>query len=205
MPGEIEEDHAFFALFFRIQGFNDRCSNSMCRFRCRNDSFSLGKLNCCRKGFWLGYSHSLNQPCLIKHADLGRHAVIAQSTSVNWGWNEIVTQGEHFQNRRHFGGIPIIKSIQSPGERWRGCGFHSNKPRVFTCSQVLLQEGESNPAKIGSTPHTADHNIRIFIRHLHLLQTFLPDHSLMQEHMIQDGTEAVFFLTARFYSRLNCL
>ena len=50
-----------------------------------------------------------------QRADACRHTVIAQTTSVNAGWNERVTERVHFHDGRHRRGVAIIKRVLAFG------------------------------------------------------------------------------------------
>src|SRR5210317_1656413 len=108
-----------------------------------------------------------------------------------------MAQGVHLDNRSHGCGIAIIKSVFATSQGRARTRFNGDNLGLLAICKVLMQERESETGKVRTATSTADDHIRIFPSHFHLLQRFLPNDSLMHEHMVEHGTEAVFLGTTR--------
>jgi hypothetical protein len=58
--------------------------------------------------------------------------------------------------------------------------------------QVLPDKGEGDAAEVRAAPDAADHHVGVLACEVHLLQRFLPDHGLVQEHVVEHAPEGIF-------------
>ena len=65
-------------------------------------------------------------------------------------------------------------------------------------------KGKATPPKFEPPPDAADDHVGILAGQLHLLERFLPDHGLVQQHVVQDAPERVLgvFVLDRVLDRL---
>ena len=121
--------------------------------------------------------------------------MITQTTSMNVGRLEVMTQGEHRQQRSVASLIAEVIFELTPCQLrtalWLGC----DKLSVLLSAQIMTHEWESQSAEIASATEAGNHLIGIFASHLHLLFCLQSDDRLMQSHMVEHRTQCV--LTAR--------
>ena len=136
------------------------------------------------------------RPASYRPHSSGGHAVVAQPAGVDGGGDEVVPQGVHLDNWGHLGGVAVIKGVNTFGQRRRGRGLYRHQAGALAVFQVLAQEGQGNAAKVRAAAHAADHHVWVFTGQVHLLEGFLADHGLVQEHVVEHGSQAVFLAPA---------
>ena len=73
---------------------------------------------------------------------------------------------------------------------------------LLSRGQVLMQEGVGETRKIRAAPGTADDKVGILAGHLHLLQGFLADDSLVHQYVTQHRPGRIFLAAAAGRSSL---
>src|SRR3712207_8960319 len=62
---------------------------------------------------------------------------------------------------------------------------------LFRSSQVLADEGEGQAREVRAAADAADHDVRVRVSHLHLLERLFADDGLVQQDVIQHRTQRV--------------
>jgi len=168
------------------------------RLRSGQDSFRAGELNCRREHIPLTDCHRFQQAGVVEPADNRGHAVVAQATRVNGVRDKVAAEGVHLEDWNDAEAVAVIKTIDAARERWGGCRFHCQKAGLFAVPQVSAQERQRDAAEIRAAAHAADDHIRVFAGQVHLLEGFLANNCLMQEHVVQHRTEPVFLFPVGF-------
>ena len=150
-------------------------------------------------------SHRIDHARIAERREARRHSVIAQPARMDRRRHEAMSKRVHLDDRRHLGRVAVIERIHALCKRRRRRGLNCQEPRALAVLQVLAQERVRNARKVGAAAHAADHHVRVFIRHIHLLQRFFADHALVQQHMVQHRAQAVLLLAARCGSHLHRL
>src|SRR5205807_4382290 len=73
----------------------------------------------------------------------------------------------------------------------RGCGTLSRDEPDGLPFDRVCEEGESETAEVRAAAETGHHNVRVGPDLLELSLRLEADDRLMQEHMVQDGSEAI--------------
>ena len=116
--------------------------------------------------------------------------MVAKTASVDPGGNEIMSEGVHLDQGGQLGRIAEVVRKGSFGQR-RACqGFHCLEPDLRTLDFVYGIRN-SNPSKVAASTKTADHHIRVFTGHVHLLLGFYPNHCLVQDHVIEHTSQGI--------------
>src|SRR5215213_1101905 len=96
----------------------------------------------------------------------------------------------------HHGGgarsVAEVVGVAALGERRARSWLDGDDARVLPVLQVLADKGESHATEVRAPADAADDHVGIFARQFHLLQCFLSDHRLVQEHVVQNAPERVF-------------
>ena len=195
MTRQTEEDDLLLTLLLRLERLTDSGCDGMTALWSRNDSLGAGKEHTCLERLQLWNVHTVQITVLEQLRDDHTGTMITQTTSMNVGRFEVMTQGEHRQQRSVASLITEVifelTSCQLRTALWLSC----NKLGVLLTTQVMTHEWESQSAEVTSATEAGNHLVRIFASHLHLLFCLQSDDSLMQSHMIEHRTQCV--LTAR--------
>ena len=149
----------------------------------------------------LGIGLRLNQLRGEHMADQRRRAMIPQSAGVNRGWDELVSQRVHHQERCIAGNISKIIFAGTFSQSRTGARFDRNQSQVLSCSTEFVSEKrESQAGEIASASMTRDDDIGVVSRLFHLLQRLLPDDRLMQKDMVEYAAQRVLGVIA-----LDCI
>ena len=130
--------------------------------------------------------------------------MITQTTGMNVGWLEIMTQSKHWQQWSVTCLITEIVLKLTASQLRTALWLCSNKFSMALASKVMTEEWEGNTTEVTTATETSNHLIRILTCHRHLLLCLKTDDGLVKCHMIEHRTQRI--LTARCgCSQLNSL
>ena len=118
--------------------------------------------------------------------------MIAQSARVNPRRNERRSQGMHLHQRRQVPGISEIVGELAFGQAGAGGRFHRHNACPALALDLAAHIGHHQSRKVRSPAGAAHNHIGLVSGQRHLLQGFLADHRLVQQHMIQHAAQRVF-------------
>ena len=71
-------------------------------------------------------------------------------------------------------------------------GLSGDEFGLLAVFQVVTHKGEGDAAKVGSATEAANHHIRIFASHCHLLLSLETDDGLMQTDVVEHRAKGIF-------------
>ncbi len=116
--------------------------------------------------------------------------MVAQATGMDPRWNEIVAEGVHIEQRGGLGHITKIIGQFAHGKRGTGGRLDTHKTDFLTVKIVREVRG-CKTGEVGTTATAADDDIRIISGNLHLLFGLKADNGLVENDMVEYGTEGV--------------
>ena len=120
-----------------------------------------------------------------------RHAVIAQAAGVNSRRHKGAAEGVHLDQRREMAGVAEVVSEAALGEAGAGGGLDGHDARVALALELAAQKGHHEAGKVRSAAGAADDDIGFVAGQRHLLDGFLADDGLVEQHVIQHAAERV--------------
>ena len=121
--------------------------------------------------------------------------MVTETTCMDVGWLEVMTQGKHRQQRSISSLITKVIFKLSTSQLRTALWFCSDELGMLLALQVMTHEWEGKSTKVTTATKTSNHLVRILTCHLHLLFSLQTDDCLMQSHVIQNRTQGIF--TAR--------
>src|SRR6266849_5069152 len=117
--------------------------------------------------------------------------MVTQPPGVNARRNEVMAEGIHLEQRRKLRHVAKVISIRALGQRRARCRFGGNNAKVCAC-QLTRNERKSETTEVAAAPTAGDQYVRSLTSQGELLDGFQADHSLVQEHVVQDTAQRVF-------------
>ena len=111
--------------------------------------------------------------------------MVAQATSVDITWLEVVSQCVHGQQWCVTCLVTEIVAELTASQLRTAVGFGSDELRVLAVKKVVTHEGERDTTEVRTTAEAANHDIRIFASHLHLLLSLQADDGLVQTYVVK--------------------
>mmetsp|Transcript_65118 Transcript_65118/g.115890 ORF Transcript_65118/g.115890 Transcript_65118/m.115890 type:complete len:324 (+) Transcript_65118:601-1572(+) len=105
--------------------------------------------------------------------------------------DEVMAEGVHFDQWSHSCSVSKVIFVHTFGERWTRGGLTGANLGVHPSLQLLPQKGEGQPSEVGAATSAADNQVRRLPHLGQLLQGLLPDDGLVQEDVVQDGSQCV--------------
>src|SRR5215218_8025081 len=143
------------------------------------------------EGGVLGVCPRLDESLVRQRRNYGGVAVVTQAPCMYAARHERVSQRVHLHHRGGACSVPEVVGVAALRKRRARGRLDGHDARALTVLQVLADEGESDAAEVRAAPDTADHHVGVLAGQLHLLERFLPDHGLVQQHVVQDAPERV--------------
>ena len=194
MAAEVEENGARLAFRFGFEGLADGFGDGVVGFGRGHDAFGAGKLNAGSECIELLHGGGFGQAEIDDMRDQRRHAVIAQAAGVNSRRNKGAAQGVHLDQRRQMAGVAEVVSEAALGEAGAGGGLHGHDARVALALELAAKEGHDKAGKVRSAAGAADDDVGLVAGQRHLLDGFLADDGLVEQHVIQHAAERVLGL-----------
>src|SRR5690606_20428812 len=119
VPAEVEDNGPAFATLFALERLLQSTPNRVAWFRGRQDALGPSEAAGAVANRPPRPVRSLDQPGFPERADLGTHAMVAQTASVDGRGHEVMPQSVHFDQWRHLCCIAEIVAIDAPGEAGR--------------------------------------------------------------------------------------
>src|SRR5215207_4579834 len=143
------------------------------------------------EGGVLGVCPRLDESLVRQRRNYGGVAVVTQAPCMYAARHERVSQRVHLNHRGGACSVPEVVGVAALRKRRARGRLDGHDARALTVLQVLADEGESDAAEVRAAPDTADDHVGVLAGQLHLLERFLPDHGLVQQHVVQDAPERV--------------
>jgi hypothetical protein len=130
--------------------------------------------------------------------------MIAQAAGVDARRHEVVAQRVHLHERGQSNRIAEIVGILALGKRRAGCRLDRDQAH-FLADGLVGEKRKRDAAEVGTAATGGQHDVGILTDFFELFFGFQPDHGLMQQHVIEHGTETVIrvFARSRFLDRLG--
>ena len=147
----------------------------------------------------------LDQAELLGVRHQRRHAVIAQAAGVEAGRNEGRAERVHLDQRRQMRGVAEIVGVFAARQRRAGGRLDRDDAALAAAAQLQPEKRKRKPGEIRAAAGAGDHHVGIVARHLALLDRFLPDDGLVQQHVIEHRAERIFHrrVLGRHFHRLG--
>src|SRR5829696_4488497 len=115
---------------------------------------------------------------------------IAEAARVDRGGDEVVAEGVHGDERRQLAGVAEVVRIDA-ARQGRARGGLAREDVDLAAGDLLADERKREPGEVRAAAHAADHDVRERAGELHLRDRLLPDHRLVEEHVVEDAAERV--------------
>src|SRR5215207_9791421 len=191
VAAEVEEDGLLLSCLFGLECQVYGCFDGVRHLRSGHDPFRPGESDPGLEGGVLGVGPRLDESLVCQRRDYGGVAVVTQSAGVYAARNERVPERIHLHHRGGAGGIAEVVSVAALRKRGARGRLDGHDARALPILQVLADEREGHAAEVRAAPDAADDHIGVLAGQLHLLERFLPDHGLVQQHVVQDAPERV--------------
>ena len=129
-------------------------------------------------------------------ADHRRHAVIAEAAGVEAGRNEARAKRVHLDERRQVSCVAEIVGVGAAREARAGGRLHGDDAHLLAAAERRADERKRDPREVRAAAGAADDDVRIVARHLELGDRFLPDHRLVEQHVVEHRAERVVRIAA---------
>ena len=96
----------------------------------------------------------------------------------------------HRHQRRHPDRVAVVVAVDAAGQRRARRGLGGDDPRLAAGAQ----EGEHEAGEVRAAADAADHHVGDRLRQLELGDRLLPDHGLVQQHVVEHRAERVVAL-----------
>ena len=93
-------------------------------------------------------------------------------------------------------GVAEIVGVAAPGEARARRGLDGDDAHVPAAAQLRAQEREDDAGEVGAAAGAADDDVRVVVGELELRDRLLPDHRLVQQHVIQHRAQRVLGVIA---------
>src|SRR5262249_33348021 len=133
-----------------------------------------------------------------------RNPVIAKTTRADRRRHEVVAERMHRHEWGELARVAEVVGEHTPCQGWTGRWFARENVDLAP-GDLLPQERKRQAGEIRAAADTADDEVGERARQLHLRQRLLPDHSLVQEHVVENAPERVgrVLPTGRVLDRLR--
>src|SRR5215207_7064456 len=191
VAAKVEEDGLLLSGFLsferQVYGGFDR----MRHLGCRHDALRPGERHPGLEGGVLGVGPRLDESLVRQRRDYGGVAVITQAPCMYAARHERVSKRVHLHHRGRACGVSEVVRVAALRKRRARGRLDGHDARALTIFQVLADEREGDAAEVRAAPDAAHDHIRVLAGQLHLLERFLPDDGLVQQHVIQDAPQRV--------------
>ena len=105
--------------------------------------------------------------------------------------DEVVAERVHRHQRGQTDRVAEVVRVDAARERRARGRLSGDVADLVLAAQRPADEREHQPGEVGATSDAADDHVRVGVRELELLHRLLPDHGLVQEHVVEHGAERV--------------
>ena len=191
MTAQRRQDHLLLAGLGAAVGLLDGRGQGVGRLGGRDDPLGAGEEHAGGEALRLLLGDRLELAGLVEVADQRAHAVVAQAAGVDRVRDEVVPQGVHLHQRRHAEGVAEVVGVGALGE----AGARRRLDRAYDgghpARPLLAQEREGEAAEVGAAAGASDEEVGGLSDHRQLQQRLLPDHGLVQQHVVEHAAEGV--------------
>ena len=191
VTAKVEQNSLGLAFGLAPQCLDDRAFHGMVGFGCGHDALGPGEQHTGLETSDLVVSGGLEQAELVQVADHRRHAVVAQTASVESRWREGAAQRVHLGQRRHVAGVAEVIGVLAARQAGAGGGFDRDDAAFLATAQLLAYEREGDAGEVAAAAGAADDHIGVVAGHLHLQHGFLADDGLVHQHMVEHRAQRV--------------
>src|SRR5512143_4236408 len=160
MAAQVEQDGLLLALLLAEQRFINCRPDRVRTLRRRDDSFRVGKLQCCLKHRDLVVCPRLNEFVVVELGNKRRVAMVPKPACVDAWRHEVVPEGVHGEVRGEPCDIAEVMPELSFGKCGTGRRLDSDHAEVLAVD-LVVQERETDSSEVASSTAAADDNIRI--------------------------------------------
>ena len=197
MATECGEDDLALSCLLAALGLANRSGDGVSRLRCREDPLATGKGQRAGKALRLRNRLGFGQTEFVDVRHQWRHAVIAQTTGVDRGWDEVVAKRVHLHQRRHTSGVAEVVPILALGQARTRRRLDAPNGRVHPAGHLLAQERERQSAEVRAATGATNQQVGSLADHRQLQQRLFADHGLVEQHVVQHAAECVSSLRIR--------
>ncbi len=98
----------------------------------------------------------------------------------------------HLHQRREVRGVAEVVGVLALGQRRAGRGLDRDDAALAAAAQLQAEEREGEAGEVRAAAGAADDDVGIVARHLELLDRFLADDGLVQQHVVEHRAERIF-------------
>ena len=189
--GEAEHYVLCLSRFLALEGFVNCRADGVAGFRSREDAFGLGEELGGFEHLGLLDGRCTNHLLVVEFRKDGAHAVVAQAASMVGRRDEAGTQRVHLGERADLAGIAEVVGVLTASEARAACRFHSENIVVGFATELFADERAHEATEVRTTAGATDDEVGF---HAELVEgglRFETDDGLVEEHLIQHGTENV--------------
>ncbi len=85
--------------------------------------------------------------------------MVSQPARMDWRRDELVADGVHFQEWRHFSSVPIVVSVGSTGSGRYRFRLAGDEVRVQLAPELVHEEGVGEACKVGTSSNATSKKV----------------------------------------------
>ena len=163
----------------------------MAGFRSRENAFSLGEELGGFEHLGLFHRRCAHEALIIEFREDAAHAVVAEATSVVCRRDEARAERVHLGERADLAGIAEVVGVLTASEARAACRFHSENIVVGFATELFTDEWAHETTEVRTTAGATDDEVGLHAELVECSLGFETDHGLVQQHLVQHGTENV--------------
>jgi len=156
-----------------------------------DDALRLGEERGDVEHLRLTHRDRVHEAQIADMAEQRGHGVVTQAAGVDARRHVVVAEGVHLEQRRGRGLVAEVVGERALGDRGAGGRLDGYEARLRPSGQVLAQEREGEPAEARTAPDATDDDVRVRIGVLALEDRLLPDHRLVQQHVVGHAAQRI--------------
>src|SRR5450759_2347838 len=189
---DADEDHRRGALRGGFACLADRTGDGMVRLGRRHDALSAGEHHARLERLELADRDGVDHVLVVQVRDQRRHAVVAQAAGVDRVRYEVGAQRVHLQQRRQAARVAEVVAVLALRERRSGLRLARHDVGGGTALEVLPYVRDRDAAQVRPAAGAGKQVIgRLLVEQRELLDDFLPDDRLVQQHVVEHRAEGV--------------
>ena len=111
--------------------------------------------------------------------------MVAQAAGVDGRRHEAVAERVHLDQRRQADRVAEVVGVAAAGQGRAGFGLDGEDARRAALAQLLADERKGQPGEVRAAADAADHHVGVLPCEVHLLERFLADDRLVQQHVVE--------------------
>ena len=184
VSAQAEQDHARLARVSRAGGLVDHGADRVRGLGSGDDPLGAREPHRGLERLVLFVGSRLDQTRFYQAAYQRRVAVVAQAAGVHGRRHEVVSKCVHRHQRRHSHCVAEVVCVGSSRQCGARGGFCRDETGLGITGEHAANEGDREAAKVGAPSDAPDHDVRLLAGEPELRDRLLPNHRLMQQHVV---------------------